>query len=222
MTETSTSHDPPSPAASATPEERLVLEMWRTPVYQADCTGAARHLPDLRTLILDGGGDGHADGPGGPIASPPTMLTRDHPSIDWLRHEIGLAGRTLARAVLGEAADEIPDHEVHTEAWALVCRPGEPFRPHTRHDAAWSGLLSVAADPSVDADAGHLELLDPRPAAVTRDASPGAVHYTPVPGRMIAFPGWQANWMRATTTHLRLRVAIAWNIVYHQPRSRTS
>ncbi|GAA4235850.1 hypothetical protein GCM10022254_44040 [Actinomadura meridiana] len=204
----------------ADPAERLVLEMWRTPVYQADCTGAAEHLPDLRKLVLDAE---HADArTGALIGSSQTMLSWDDPSIDWLRHQIGIAGDTLARAVLGEAAEEIDDRDVHAEAWALVCHPGESLRPHTRHDSAWSGLLSVAADPTGDRDAGDLYLLDPRPAATGRANSPGAVRYSPVPGRMIAFPGWQAHWMRATAADSRLRIAIAWNITYHGPWSRTS
>ncbi|TMR04202.1 hypothetical protein ETD83_08950 [Actinomadura soli] len=207
------------------PGERLVLQMWRTPVYQADCTGAAQHLPALRELVLDADKNGAQSGAVNVIKSAPTMLTWKHPSIDWLGHQISVAGRALARAVLGEAADEIDDHDIVTEAWAVICRPGRPLRPHTRHDSAWSGLLSIATDPDPhpdgDSDAGYLHMLDPRPAAVTRAASPGAVHYCPVPGRMIAFPGWQAHWMKATTTRSRLRIAIAWNITYHQHGSWT-
>ncbi|TDD85163.1 putative 2OG-Fe(II) oxygenase [Actinomadura rubrisoli] len=220
MTETNTANDTGTrPALSG---ERLVLQMWRTPVYQADCAGAAEHLPPLRELILQAEKtDTRAAGSGG-IKSSQTMLTWDHPSIDWLKHQIGIAGQTLTRTVLGEAADEIDDHDVLAEAWAVVCRPGEPLRPHTRHDSAWSGLLSVATDPSGDRDAGYLRMLDPRPAAAGRTARPRAVRYTPVPGRMIAFPGWQAHWMRATATHSRLRIAIAWNITYQKHRSRTS
>lgn len=225
-TETSTAGDtlataprPPDPA------ERLVLRMWRTPVYQADCTGAADHLPRLRELVLDAErADERAVARGGTamIKSSQAMLGWDDPAIDWLRRQIGIAGETLARAVLGEAAEEIDDRDVHAEAWAVICRPGESLRPHTRHDSAWSGLLSVAADPSGDRDAGDLYLLDPRPAATGRSVSPGPVRYSPVPGRMIAFPGWQAHWMRATVADSRLRIAVAWNITYHGPWSRTS
>ncbi|TDB87674.1 hypothetical protein E1264_14000 [Actinomadura sp. KC216] len=210
---------------SADLAERLVLQMWRTPVYQADCTGAAEHLPHLKELVLeaeDADRQAAAAGRARPIASSQTMLTWRHPSIDWLRRQIGIAGDALARAVLGEAADEIRDDDVSIEAWALVCRPGDPLRPHTRHDSAWSGLLSVDADPSGDSDAGYLRLLDPRPAAVQRTSSPGPVGHIPVPGRMIAFPGWQAHWMRATAADSRLRIAIAWNIAYHERWSRVS
>ncbi|MGH8965839.1 MAG: hypothetical protein ACRDXB_10995, partial [Actinomycetes bacterium] len=110
------------------PAERLVLDMWRTPVYQADCTGAAEHLPHLRELSLDADKtDERAAGLGGGnvIDSSQTMLTWGHPSIGWLRHQIGVAADTLARAVRGEAADEIDDGDVHAEAWAVICRPGE-------------------------------------------------------------------------------------------------
>ncbi|MFI0367229.1 putative 2OG-Fe(II) oxygenase [Actinomadura sp. 1N219] len=205
--------------------ERLVLQMWRTPVYQADCAGAAEHLPNLRTLILEAEEADRrkaADGGITVIKSSQTLLSWSHPSIDWLRHQISVAGQSLAHAVMGEAADEIGDDDVHAEAWAVVCRAGDSLRPHTRHDSAWSGVLSVAAEPSGDSDAGYLRMLDPRPAAMSRTASPGPVSYSPVPGRMIAFPGWQAHWMRATAADSRLRIAIAWNIAYHERWSRVS
>ncbi|WP_067461052.1 putative 2OG-Fe(II) oxygenase [Actinomadura macra] len=221
MTQTHPAHD--TDTRGDPPGERLVLQLWRTPVYQADCTSAVQHLPSLRELILDADKTDDPPGAVNAVKSSQTMLTWEHPSIDWLSHQISVAGRTLARAVLGEAADAIDEHHIVTEAWAVICRPGEPLRPHTRHDSAWSGLLSVAADPDgdPDGDGGRLHMLDPRPAAVTRAASPGAVRYCPVPGRMIAFPGWQAHWMKATTNHSRLRIAIAWNITYHQDRGWT-
>ncbi|WUI00642.1 putative 2OG-Fe(II) oxygenase [Spirillospora sp. NBC_00431] len=204
--------------------ERLVLQMWRTPVYQADCAGAAEHLPNLRDLVLaaeEADRRAAAAGRVRVIKSSQTMLTWRHPSIDWLRRQIDAAGEALAHAVLGEAAaGEIGGHGV--EAWAVVCRAGDSPRPHTRHDSAWSGVLSVAADPGDDSDAGYLRMLDPRPAATRRTVSPGPVGYSPVPGRMIAFPGWHAHWMRATATDARLRIAIAWNIAYHERWSRVS
>ncbi|WP_158581439.1 putative 2OG-Fe(II) oxygenase [Actinomadura spongiicola] len=226
-TQTSTTDDTVGPADTdvTSPAERLVLEMWRTPVYQADCSGAADHLPRLRKLVLaaDEADRRAADsGRATVIRSSQTLLAWDHPSVDWLREQIGMAGDALARAVLGETADEIDDRDVHTEAWAVVCRPGEFPRPHTRHDSAWSGLLSIAADSDGDTDAGHLYLLDPRPAALDRATSAGAVRFSPVPGRMIAFPGWQAHWIKATAADSRLRIAIAWNITYHGHWSRTS
>ncbi|MFI0486273.1 hypothetical protein [Actinomadura sp. 9N215] len=207
------------------PAEPLVLQMWRTPVYQADCAGAAEHLPNLRELILaaeETDRRAAAAGAGNAIKSSQTMLAWDHPSIDWLKRQIHAAGEALAHAALGETAGEIGDHDTHAEAWAVVCRPGDALRPHTRHDSAWSGVLSVVAEPSGDSDAGYLQLLDPRPAALPRTASPGPVRCSPVPGRMIAFPGWQARWMRATAADSRLRIAIAWNITYAEHRSRVS
>ncbi|RKS76421.1 putative 2-oxoglutarate-Fe(II)-dependent oxygenase superfamily protein [Actinomadura pelletieri DSM 43383] len=227
-TQTRTTDDTVGPADAdiTPPPERLVLEMWRTPVYQADCSGAAEHLPHLRRLVRTADeADRRAAAESGRatvIRSSQSLLSWDHPSVDWLRQQIGIAGDALAHAVLGETADEIDDRDVHTEAWAVVCGPGEFPRPHTRHDSAWSGLLSIAADPVDDTDAGHLYLLDPRPAALDRPTSSGAVRFSPVPGRMIAFPGWQAHWMKATAADSRLRIAIAWNITYHGHWSRTS
>ncbi|MFC4055180.1 hypothetical protein ACFOY4_36305 [Actinomadura syzygii] len=200
--------------AFAAPADRLVLEMWRTPVYQADCAGAAEHLPALRTLVLDAArAPGRAGLAPGVIESTRTMLTWDDPAIDWLRRQIGIAGEALARAVLGDAAGEVGEHDA--EAWAVVHRSGAAPRPDARRDSAWSGVLSVDGD---DGDAG-LRLLDPRPAAVERPASPGVVRHSPVPGRMIAFPSWQAPRMEAAATGSRTRIAVAWNISYLRGRA---
>ncbi|TYK44497.1 putative 2OG-Fe(II) oxygenase [Actinomadura decatromicini] len=201
--------------ALAAPADRLVLEMWRTPVYQADCAGAAEHLPALRRLVLDAA---RARGPAGlepgVIEATRTMLTWDDPAIDWLRRQIGIAGEALARAVLGDAAGEAGEHDI--EAWAVVHRSGAAPRPHARRDSAWSGVLSLDGG---DGDAAHLRLLDPRPAAADRPASPGVVRHSPVPGRMIAFPSWQAPRMEAAATGSRTRIAVAWNISYVRDRA---
>lgn len=212
--------------ATGPPPERPVLQMWRTPVYQADCPGAAEHLPQLREMILEAEKtDTQAANFGGidAIKSSQTLLTWDHPSVEWLKQQISVAGDTLTRTVLGEAADEIGDHDVNAEAWAVVYRSGGSLRPHTHHDSAWSGVLYVAADTGSGAsDAGYLQMLDPRPAAVGRMASPGVFRYSPIPGRMIAFPGWQPHSVKATATGSQLRIAIAWNIAYHERWSRMS
>ena len=36
----------------------------------------------------------------------------------------------------------------------------------------------------------------------------------PVPGRMVAFPGWLPHSVRATATGDGLRICIAWNVAY--------
>ncbi|TYB42393.1 hypothetical protein [Actinomadura chibensis] len=204
--------------ALAAPADRLVLEMWRTPVYQADCAGAAEHLPALRGLILDAarppGATGADDLEPGVIESSRTMQNWDAPAIGWLRRQIGIAGDALARAVLGDAAGEVGEYEI--EAWAVVHRSGAAPRPDARRDSAWSGVLPVDGG---DGDAGHLRLLDPRPAAVDRPASPGVVRYSPVPGRMIAFPSWQAPRMVAAPAGARTRIAVAWTISYARGRA---
>ncbi|MBO2464951.1 putative 2OG-Fe(II) oxygenase [Actinomadura violacea] len=226
MTVTAHSRSAPSDSGPPTfPTDRPVMQMWRTPTYQADCPGAAEHLPVLREMILQAEKtDTQAANFGGidAIKSSQTMLTWDHPSIEWLKVQIAAAGDTLTRAVLGDAADEIGGHDVNAEAWAVVYRSGGSLRPHTHHDSAWSGVLYVAADPSSDSEAGYLQMLDPRPAAVGRSASQGVVRYSPIPGRMVAFPGWQPHSVKATATDSRLRIAIAWNIAYHERWSRMS
>ncbi|GAA2626939.1 hypothetical protein GCM10010411_74970 [Actinomadura fulvescens] len=209
----------PDLAAPPPPLPRPVLQMWRTPIYQADCPGAEDHLPILRDLILDAEKtDTQAANFGGidAIKSSQTMLTWDHPSIDWLKAQISAAAVALAADVLGGAASEITGHGVDAEAWAVVYRSGGSLRPHTHHDSAWSGVLYVAADASGADEAGYLQMLDPRPAAVGCQASPGVVRFQPVPGRMIAFPGWQPHSVRATASDSNLRIAIAWNVAYHE------
>ncbi|MEU6034000.1 TIGR02466 family protein [Actinomadura sp. NPDC047616] len=202
------------------PPQRRVLQMWRTPIYQADCPGADEHLPLLRELILEAEKtDTQAANFGGidAIKSSQTMLTWDHPSIGWLKTQIMAAATALTNDTLGEAAAEINSHGVKAEAWAVVYRSGGSLRPHTHHDSVWSGVLYVAADTGDDADeAGYLQMLDPRPAAVGRQASPGVERFKPVPGRMIAFPGWQPHSVRATASDSNLRIAIAWNVAYHE------
>lgn len=89
------------------------------------------------------------------------------------------------------------------------------LRPHTHHDSAWSGVYYVESGAGADGgEAGYLQLLDPRPAAVARQASSGVVRIQPVPGRMVAFPGWLPHSVRATLSGGGLRICVAWNAAY--------
>jgi len=106
----------------------------------------------------------------------------------------------------------------------VVYRSGGSLRPHTHHDSAWSGVYYVeAGDPSTSvSDAGYLQLLDPRPAAIARQATSGPWRVQPVPGRMVAFPGWLPHSVQATAGGDSLRICIAWNVAYDKTWSPAS
>jgi hypothetical protein len=66
----------------------------------------------------------------------------------------------------------------------------------------------------------HRQLLDPRPAAIARQASAGVQRIRPVPGRMVAFPGWLPHSVQAIATGDSLRICIAWNVAYDKTWSQ--
>jgi uncharacterized protein (TIGR02466 family) len=154
------------------------------------------------------------------IKSSQDLLRWDHPAIGWIRARISDAVTALTRAELGDAASEVT-HGINAEAWAVVYRSGGSLRPHTHHDSVWSGVYYVAAgDTSGDTDAGYLQLLDPRPAAVAVQATGGPERIRPVPGRMVAFPGWVPHSVQATSDSQR--ICIAWNVAYDKTWSAMS
>jgi uncharacterized protein (TIGR02466 family) len=195
------------------------LLAWGTPIFQADFPDAARYNPDLKALILDGERtDPEAALFGGinAVKSNSTILTWDHPAISWFRERIMDAVTALTQAELGDAAAEVTTG-IRAEGWAVVYRNGGSLRPHTHHDSAWSGVYYVeAGNPGGDgtADAGYLQLLDPRPAAIARHVSEGSHRIRPAAGRMVAFPGWLPHSVQATAADDSMRIAIAWNVAY--------
>jgi uncharacterized protein (TIGR02466 family) len=197
---------------------------WGTPVFQDDFDGAALYNRQLRQMILDAE---HTDpdaalfGGINAVKSSQTLLTWDHPAVGWIRARITDAVTALTYAELGEAAREVT-HGIQAEAWAVVYRSGSSLRPHTHHDSAWSGVYYVEAGDAGTSDAGYLQLLDPRPAAIARQASAGVQRIRPVPGRMVAFPGWLPHSVQATATGGSLRICIAWNVAYDKTWSTTS
>jgi uncharacterized protein (TIGR02466 family) len=197
---------------------RTALMTWRTPIFQADFPEAEDHLPQLREMILEAEkSDPDAANFGGidAIKSSQTLLTWQHPAIDWVKARIMDTVTALTNDTLGSAALEVAGHGVDAEAWAVVYRSGGSLRPHTHHDSAWSGVLYVSSGRCSDGDeSGYLQLLDPRPAAIGRQASSGVVRTKPVPGRMVAFPGWMPHSVQATASDGGLRIAIAWNVAY--------
>ncbi len=212
---------------TATPPQSLSkpLMAWGTPVYLADFDGASRWNPELREMILAAeqtDPDAALFGGINAIKSSQTILTWDHSAIEWVRARITEAVMALTRAELGEAAREVTSG-IQAEAWAVVYRSGGSLRPHIHHDSAWSGGYYVeAGEPGGSSDAGYLQLLDPRPAAIARQASGGVHRIRPVPGRMAAFPGWLPHSVQATATSDSLRICIAWNVAYDKTWSAMS
>jgi uncharacterized protein (TIGR02466 family) len=194
------------------------LVTWRTPVYQADFEDVGEVNQVLRTMILAAEeSDTAAANLGGiaAIKSSQGILRWSDPVIDWLKARIMDAVTALTTDVLGDAASEVTQG-VLAEAWAVVYRGGGSLRPHTHHDSAWSGVYYVASGAAADGTArgGHLQLLDPRPAAIARQASPGVIRIRPVPGRMVAFPGWLPHSVQPTSPGSDLRICVAWNVAY--------
>ncbi|MDN3360128.1 TIGR02466 family protein [Actinomadura sp. DC4] len=211
--------------ASATPAggSRTLMQAWRTPIYVADVPDADQYNRRLRTMILEAEKtDAQAANFGGidAIKSSQTILRWEDPEIDWFKAQIVNAVTAMTQDTLGDAANEVTQG-IEAEGWAVVYRGGGSLRPHTHHDSAWSGVYYVssgaeegngaAAGP---VDAGYLQLLDPRPAAIARQASKGPERIQPVPGRMVAFPGWLPHSVQSTLTGSGLRICIAWNVAY--------
>lgn len=198
---------------------------WGTPIYTADYPDGLACNDQLREMILQAEStDPEAALFGGinAIKSSQDLLRWDHPAIDWVRDRIGDAVAALTRAELGDAASEVTTG-INAEAWAVVYRSGGSLRPHTHHDSVWSGVYYVAAgDTSGDSDAGYLQLLDPRPAAVAVQATSGPVRLRPLPGRMVAFPGWLPHSVQATADSDSQRICIAWNVAYDKTWSAMS
>lgn len=201
------------------------LLAWGTPVFQADFDGAAQFNPQLRQMILDAeqtDPDAALFGGINAIKSSQNLLTWDHPAIAWIRARINDAVTALSGAELGEAAREVVTCRIQAEAWAVVYRSGGSLRPHTHHDSAWSGVYYVEAGNQDSGDSGYLQLLDPRPAAIACQASAGVQRIRPMPGRMVAFPGWLPHSVQATATGDSLRICIAWNVAYDRNWSPAS
>ncbi|TCJ36581.1 TIGR02466 family protein [Parafrankia sp. BMG5.11] len=200
-------------ATAVTRTQRHRFRSWSTPIYQADLPGADHINQMLKPLILDAEQkDPHAALFGGidAIKSCQDILRWGLPETAWLSQQISHAVTALTVDVLGDAAAEVTQG-ILAEAWAVVYRGGGSLRPHTHHDSAWSGVYYVDAGGT---DAGHLQMLDPRPAAVARGTSSGAVRTEPRPGRMVAFPGWLPHSVQATLPDGGLRIAVAWNVAY--------
>ncbi|MFI9597888.1 putative 2OG-Fe(II) oxygenase [Nonomuraea sp. NPDC052265] len=153
-------------------------------------------------MILPGGLDARK--------SSEDILCWDHPATAWLRDRIRDAVTAMTFDLLGAASLDVKD-EMVAEGWTVTYAEGASLLPHVHHSTAIGGVYYI--DPG-DGDSGFLQLLDPRPGAVARDASPGAERIQPKAGRMVAFPGWVRHQVRATASKERLRICVAFNVGY--------
>lgn len=215
----------PTASAAASRARLRPIMAWGTPIYIADFPEGSTYNAQLRAMILEAEAtDPEAALFGGinAIKSSQDLLRWDHPAISWIRDRIGDAVTALTRAELGDAASEVTNG-INAEAWAVVYRSGGSLRPHTHHDSVWSGVYYVAAGgTSGEPEAGYLQLLDPRPAAIAVQITGGPERIRPVPGRMVAFPGWLPHSVRATADSDSQRICIAWNVAYDKTWSAMS
>lgn len=202
---------------------------WPTPFYQADI--AAMDGPDegpekvaamnaqLRELILDAeaGQRKYDFGVIGAQKSSIDILRWDHPAVHWLKGRILGAIRDLTQASLSDMEDlaekVFAKSEIQAEGWAVVYHQGGSHRQHTHHDSVFSGTYYIETG-GVGPDAGLLQLLDPRPAAVARQASPGVYAVEPRPGILVGFPSWLPHSVKATLHQGGTRICVAWNAAF--------
>lgn len=202
---------------------------WPTPFYQADLTAqdapgfgadTVREMNEqLRTLILDAekGQPEYTFGVIGAQKSSLDILRWNHPAVNWLREQILAAIRALTLDCLSDneelATKVFTKSEIIAEGWAVVYHNGGSHRQHTHHDSVFSGTYYIETG-GVGPEAGLLQLLDPRPAAVARRASPGVYGVLPKPGILVGFPSWLPHSVKATLNEGGTRICIAWNAAF--------
>lgn len=203
---------------------------WPTGFYQADLStmegpGHGHKTVDemnrqLRKLILEAEGKQpeYRFGVIGAQKSSLDILRWSHPAVDWLRGRILDAIRGLTLDALSDkeelAAKVFEKSEILAEGWAVVYHQGGSHRQHTHHDSVFSGTYYIETG-GVGPEGGHLQLLDPRPAAVARQASPGVYAVRPKPGLLVGFPSWLPHSVQATLHDGGTRICIAWNASFN-------
>lgn len=200
-----------------------ILELWPTPLYIADQAeqtsreevvemNAQLHDLILKAEARDEGAFNF--GMIGAQKSSIDLLRWEHPAVHWLRSRLLSAVRDLSHDTLGGQAETATSYPIQAEGWAVVYHEGASHKQHTHHDSVWSGTYYVATG-GVDAGAGHLQLLDPRPGAIARSASPGVGYVRPFPGLLVVFPSWLPHSVKATLSATgEPRIGVAFNVTY--------
>jgi uncharacterized protein (TIGR02466 family) len=204
-------------------QDTHVLSMWSTPLYRQDLGELhGRDRVDglnaeLRELILEREAR-HTDplkfGVIGATKTSLDILRYDVPAVGWLNQRILDAVETIALGLVGDIRVEA-EVDLVAEGWAVVYRSGASHRLHTHHESAWSGVYYIDVG-GVGEGAGHLQLLDPRPAAIARQASSGVEYIQPYPGLMVVFPSWLPHSVKATLFGGDTRICIAFNVGYQE------
>ncbi|MGW2541297.1 TIGR02466 family protein [Kitasatospora sp. NPDC001574] len=199
------------------------IALWPTPIYEAnqaeltDEQTVARMNRELREIILDAeakDAGAFTFGTIGAQKSSIDILRWDHPAVDWLRGRILAAVRDLNRDTLGDLAEKVT-YPLIAEGWAVVYHQGASHQLHTHHDSVWSGTYYISTG-GVDQDlAGHLQMIDPRPAAIARHIGDPVHNVAPYPGLLVAFPSWLPHSVRATLSEgSDPRICVAFNVGY--------
>jgi len=201
--------------------EPTIMNFWPTPLLVKDL-GADGHDVDainaeLRELVLEAEARQEDPLQFGVIGATKTsldILRWDHPTIDWLRGRILEAVQQMSASVGADTATEA-EVDLIAEGWAVVYRSGASHRLHTHHESSWSGVYYISTG-GVGADAGHLQLLDPRPGAIARQATDGVNYVEPAPGTLVCFPSWLPHSVKATLQGGGERICIAYNVGYQE------
>ncbi|MFI8977457.1 putative 2OG-Fe(II) oxygenase [Nocardia asteroides] len=204
-------------------QDTHVLSMWSTPLYRQDLGALHGHQQvtqfntELRDLILEREALHRNPLKFGVIGATKTsldILRLDTPAIDWLRQRVLDAVETISLGLVGDIQTEA-EVDLVAEGWAVVYRSGASHRLHTHHESAWSGVYYIDVG-GVGEGAGHLQLLDPRPGAIARQASTGVEYVQPRPGLMVVFPSWLPHSVKATLFGGATRICIAFNVGYQE------
>lgn len=135
--------------------------------------------------------------------------------ISWFKSQIKESLNEISHSVGSDCAEAV-GLRAEIEGWAVTYRRAASHRLHTHHGSGWSGVYYLQCG-GVSGSAGSLELMDPRPSAISRHSSPGPVFIVPKPGRLVIFPSWLPHAVRSTLADTQhTRVCIAFNIGYKE------
>lgn len=191
--------------------------MWPTPLSVRDLTDSERwsELNDeLLKLVLRqeaADEDPMTFGVMGATKTSHAIMKWDVESVRWLKGEIAASLRTVADSV--GASEEGSVVRAIIDGWVVVYRHAASHRLHTHHGSAWSGVYYLATG-DLAADAGHLQMIDPRVGAIARGESEGVLSIAPAPGHLVLFPSWLPHSVKATGSTSQARVCIAFNVGY--------
>ncbi len=192
-------------------------DLWPTPVLMRRVQAPAGYNTQLKDLILarQARAAGVAAGVVDADKTRSDLLRWEDPLIDVLRGWIlDVAGSMNAQVGAGRNAVG-EDVDMVAEAWAVAYHEWGYHNLHSHHDSAWSGVYYVHTGQIVEGS-GHIEFLDPRPAACAREARRNPLHaIPPEPGMLLAFPSWLQHWVTPYEGDSH-RICVAFNIGFER------